>query len=159
MAQFTSGQEIQLDTCELYIRWFSKKPSKIKSGNFYIYNSTVKENRIRICDKLSNVNIPGKSIGWINIGDIIDNNLIKVGSLVMISGTTYQYATGTGTKSLYYKTPAYITDILDPSEFKYRFGFSLIENGARVGFCTQEMISHYIDQNKVRRSEEQTITK
>ena len=68
------GTKVQLLNASIYPTYDSKIKSSIMSGTFYIYNEKVKNNRIRITDNISKIDVPCSMTGWVNLNDIISND-------------------------------------------------------------------------------------
>lgn len=69
--KFSDGDEIILNEAFVYRNSNILSPEDIKSGIYYIWSSNKRNDRIRITDKKENVKKENKSLGWINISDII----------------------------------------------------------------------------------------
>ena len=64
------GTKIHVENCKVYPTHDSKINSIIINGDYYIYNETERNNRIRVTDDINKINIPCSMTGWININDI-----------------------------------------------------------------------------------------
>ena len=62
-----AGLEIEVKNARLYPTYDSRNSSKIISGTYYIYESTVKNNRVRVTDSKDKVGKPCAMSGWIDI--------------------------------------------------------------------------------------------
>lgn len=71
MDNYTAGSQITIKNANIYPTFGSKIPSFKKSGLFFIYADGVRNNRIKITDKLEKVGAPCSSTGWIKVDDII----------------------------------------------------------------------------------------
>ena len=70
---YTAGTKITLNKASLYTTDKDKNAVSVKTGTYYIYSSSISNNRIRITNSPSNVGktpIGNYVTGWINIKDI-----------------------------------------------------------------------------------------
>lgn len=63
------GDRVKLENAKLYSAYCSKVADEKISGEYFIYKETIKNNRIRITDDISRVNIPHACTGWVNVTD------------------------------------------------------------------------------------------
>lgn len=68
---FYNGKEVNLADAKIYGTFCSRIISDRKTGVFYIYEETIKNNRIRICASKDDINKPCACTGWVNINDIL----------------------------------------------------------------------------------------
>lgn len=71
---FKNGDPVLVNDAEVYPTYYSDVPSITKSGKFFIYEKSVRNDRIRITDAKSKVNQPRMSTGWVCIADVIPAN-------------------------------------------------------------------------------------
>lgn len=64
--------EIRLNNAKLYPTYDSRNSIKTITGPYYIYNNTIKNNRIRVTDSKDKVGKPCQMTGWVNITDIVE---------------------------------------------------------------------------------------
>lgn len=75
-----SGAQITLDKTNLYSSSTASSSSGKKTGTYYLWDSSVKNGRIRITNTTSNVGKSGKVTGWVNVADINVTNANVFGS-------------------------------------------------------------------------------
>lgn len=64
------GEKVYLENAKLYPTYDSKESDKTVNGEYFIYNSKTKNDRIRITDDINKVNLPCSMTGWVDISDI-----------------------------------------------------------------------------------------
>ena len=65
-----TGLEINLKNSPIYSSSSSKTISFRKTGKFYIWNSTVVNNRVRVTNAKNRVGVAGQVTGWVNVSDL-----------------------------------------------------------------------------------------
>lgn len=140
---FALGNKVVLDKAKIYPRWGSKKESDIRSGVYYIYNESIKNGRIRITYDKSNIDIPGLSVGWVNIFDITPHLEIRVGDKVIVNGKLNKYADGSGTDIEKNEEIMYVVDIMDPQDYQYNLGLANSKNRVPIGWGNKSFIVRY----------------
>lgn len=65
----TVGAKLKLSKVALYTSATVVKKSDTKTGDYYIWDTTIINNRIRITNNTANVGKSGKITGWINVED------------------------------------------------------------------------------------------
>lgn len=139
------GTEYNLNQVPLYSSYSRTISEKQITGTYYIFNSKVMNNRVRVCKYSSAVEVPCCYSGWINLEDLINSNEISVGDLVEVTGKVYAYANGYGGYTEYQKEPFYISEIAkndNDKEYEYSnpYGLSRSPRGARIGFTSKDCI-------------------
>jgi hypothetical protein len=88
---YPSGTAIYLNDVAYYSSPYNlyPEPELLKDGYYYIYNYMIVNNRIRITNRESDVNIAGKCVGWIKLSDISNEKGIKIGDKVIINDYIY----------------------------------------------------------------------
>lgn len=66
----TAGAKVTLNSANLYASSESTSSSGTRSGTYYLWDSSVKNGRIRITNQSSNVGKSGQVTGWVNTSDI-----------------------------------------------------------------------------------------
>ena len=61
-----NGLAIEVKDAKLYPMYDSRSTNKFISGTYYIYESTVKNNRVRVTDSPDRVGKPCMMNGWID---------------------------------------------------------------------------------------------
>ena len=67
---YTAGTKLTLKSVALYASSTSKVKANTVSGTYYLWDSEVKNNRIRITNAKSRVGVAGQVTGWINVSNI-----------------------------------------------------------------------------------------
>ena len=99
--KYPAGTQIKLYNCKYY-----SSPENVYaepdvlSGTFYIYNYHIVEQRVRVTYMPEQINLPGRTAGWVNVSEIMlnidsDTNF-KVGDYVIALDNIKRYADGTG---------------------------------------------------------------
>lgn len=65
-----AGKTVQLNNIPCYVSEIEKKPYMNKNGIFFLWDSTIRNGRIRITNASSRVGVPGQVTCWININDV-----------------------------------------------------------------------------------------
>lgn len=134
------GKNIKVQNANTYPSQYSNKARlNTLSGIYYIYDESIINDRISICRANSN-----KSIGWISIYDIIDNESISIGDKVLVNGLSYQYADKSGDINNFTNEEMYIIDIIDSDEYENNIGIAYDIHSERVGFVSKNEILKYI---------------
>lgn len=68
---YKNGDLFKLSKVNFYSTAYKTTTNIIKSGTFYIWDSKVTNNRIRLTNKLENVGNKNKISGWVNICDLV----------------------------------------------------------------------------------------
>lgn len=71
---YKNGDLVLASDTKVYPTYDSNTPSLIKTGKFFIFNSTIKNDRIRITDSKDKVNKPRMATGWVNLSEITPSN-------------------------------------------------------------------------------------
>ena len=142
--QFIPGTEYNLDNVPLYANYCSTTSTTEISGIYYIYNSKIANNRIRVCKYDSGIEVPCRYSGWVNIEDLANSNEISVGDLIEVTGKMYRYANGYGGYTEYEKEVFYVTEIVtngdNEFDYTYPYGISKSPRGSRLGFVDKDSI-------------------
>ena len=65
-----AGQKVVLNNTPCYNSETAKTPYGTKSGTYYLWDTTIRNGRIRITNKSSNVGVAGQVTCWVNMADI-----------------------------------------------------------------------------------------
>ena len=136
------GQQIEVNDIPIYPSPYSKKSQWNVSGTFYIFSISESNNRIRITDLEDYIDVPGHSLGWVNIKDLkLIETDIYIGDKVIVDGNINIYADGSGIFISKSKAEMYVTDIIDTMEYSY--GVTDRPGMVRQGFAKPEMVKKY----------------
>ena len=69
-ANIVAGKVVTLKDTNCYTSQTGKEPYGTKTGTFYLWDASVKNNRIRITNKAERVGVKGQVTCWVNIDDI-----------------------------------------------------------------------------------------
>lgn len=139
--EFEAGQIVELENVNVYPRYCSSKTNIVKSGTFYIWNSSIKNNRIRITKNIKGSNVPGQVTGWVDINDLKqNNNQFNLGDEITVTGNINTYADGSGNIIYKENTIMYIVDLLDPDQFSHYIAVATAKNRTKIGWATAEMV-------------------
>ena len=68
----------------------------------------------------------------------------KIGDRVIVTGSLYQYANGTGSFIDKAYETMYIVDILDPGQYEYIYGIATQPYMSRQGWCNEGALTKVI---------------
>ena len=141
---YTWGQEVEVNNIPVYPSPYSRKSEFKLTGNYFIFSIIESNHRIRITDIEKYIDVPGHSLGWVNISDLkLIADELYIGDKVIVSGNINTNADGSGISIHKNKAEIYITDIIG----LYEFGFAVTDKPgkARIGFAKRDMITKYND--------------
>ena len=136
-----AGTEFVLNDTPMYTTYSSSTSFENKSGTYYIYNSKVVNDRIRMARTESAVDSPGRSCGWCKTQDLLNLEDFKVGDRVLVDGRIYMYANGTGGYVDAKGKAMYITEILDKAQYSHPYALSNSIKSSRIGFALEEILT------------------
>lgn len=139
MSEIKLGQKIQLHKAPIYSRYDSFKSNSIKTGIYYVWDLCIKNNRVRICSSQENVSKSGKVTGWINISEILKDD-ISVGTKLLVSGTITENPDGSGEYIITENNKLYINEILDKNEYVNFIAVSTLSNRNKIGYISESEI-------------------
>ena len=65
------GSHVTITAAPVFPIHDSKFPSLYLTGEYYIFDDKIRNNRIRLCDSLNKVGKSCMRLGWFNISDLI----------------------------------------------------------------------------------------
>ena len=137
------GQQVEVNNISIYTSPYSKKSDMKLSGTYYIFSILESNNRIRITDIEDYIDVPGHSLGWVNIKDLkLIISDINIGDKVIVNGDINIYADGSGIFIHKAKEDMYITDIIPNMEYQY--GVTDKPGKNRQGFAKSNNVKKYI---------------
>lgn len=139
--EFVKGQEFELKDIKVYPRYCSNKTDIIKSGTYYIWDTSIKNNKIRITKNPKGAGILGQITGWIDILDLLqDPNEFRIGDKVIVNGDISTYPDGTG--NIIHRKDAimYIVNLEIKETYSNYIGVSNAKNRIKLGFASEKMI-------------------
>ena len=140
-----AGTEFKLDNTPMFVTYSSPTSFDNKSGNYYVYNSSIVNGRIRMARTDGAVEMPGRACGWCRIADLLNLGNITVGTQLNVDGKLALYANGTGGWIEDHLPIMYVKEILDTSQYDYPYAMSSGPKTARIGFASEEMLSKVED--------------
>ena len=135
---YPAGKEFTLNNTPLYASAYSPALSCYRSGLYFIYSSTIVNNRIRITKLDDGVGEPVRSTGWVELKDLEMLEGFVVGEFVKVTGNIYEFANKTGNYIVKKDDIMYIEEILD-LEYELPYALSSGPNAERQGFGTADM--------------------
>ena len=153
------GQQVEVNNCNIYELWFSKKSKGKKLGNYYIYEEDVINERVKICTTSKNVGKAGKETGWIYIYDLIDLSEFVVGDKVVVNGIITTMADGKGNKILKENTTMYVCWVGDKNDFVNYIGLTTSPQNSVTGYGNNDVVKKYVSNKVIERSEDDRIPK
>ncbi len=136
------GQKVEVNKIPVFGSPYSKSSDFKVSGIYFIYNINEANHRIRITNIEKYIDVPGHSVGWVNIADLkLIADEIYVGNRVIVSGDINTNADGSGISIHKEKADMYITDII--GTYEYGYGVTDKPGKNRVGFAKRNMITKY----------------
>ena len=146
---FEAGQKIEINKVLVYPRYCVNKTNIEKSGTFYLWDTKICNDRIRITNRPENAGKLGQITGWINVSDITGiKPEFAVGDKVIVNGDIYTYSDGSGNTLTKKKATMYIVDVLDENEFKYNLGLATSPTRTRQGWGNKEFVKKCLDEDK-----------
>lgn len=144
--QLVPGLPIQLTKAATYSEFWSRKYNSIISGIFYIFDSIIRNNRIRITNALEKVGVNGREGGWISLDDILVNNYkYEIGDKVIVNGDIYQKPDGSGNRIAKQEAVMYIVDIIDDAEYQYNYAVATASYNNKQGWCSEDILTKYLE--------------
>ena len=135
------GTEYFLNKTPIYANYCSRVASGTKSGQYFIYESTVKNGRVRICRYDGEIYLPCASVGWVSTLDLLNLSKPAVGDQVIVTGRMYKYANGSGGYTEVENETYYISDVVDGGEFQYQYGLASGPHNNRLGFTDESSLT------------------
>lgn len=136
------GQEVEVNKIPIYPSPYSRKSDFKLTGKYYIFSVIESNHRIRITDLEDYIDVPGHSIGWVNIADLkLIADELYIGDKVVVTGNINTNADGSGTAIHKDKAEMYITDII--GMFEYGYAVTDKPGKMRQGFAKRDMIVKY----------------
>ena len=135
------GTEYFLNKTPIYANYCSRVASGTKSGQYFIYESTVKNGRVRICRYDGEIYLPCASVGWVSTLDLLNLSKPAVGDQVIVTGRMYKYANGSGGYTEVENETYYISDVVDGAEFQYKYGLASGPHNNRLGFTDESSLT------------------
>lgn len=71
---YNVGDKVKIEDAKVYGVWCNRSSYTLKSGEYYIYNDRVKNNRIRLTDDPEKLGKPCMTTGWVSLDDLIPAN-------------------------------------------------------------------------------------
>ena len=142
---YSWGQKVEVNKIPVFPSPYAIKSNFKLTGIYFIFSINESNHRIRLVDNEDFIDVPGHSLGWVNISDlrlIIDE--IYVGDKVVVTGDINTNVDGSGTSIHKDKATMFITDIIIGT-FDYGFGVTDVPGKFRVGFAKRSMITKYND--------------
>lgn len=132
------GQKVRLIGATIYPRYGTKSSSIIRSGDYYIWDAAVVNDRVRVTNKKDSVGVPGRITGWVNLEDLNKCIDLEIGDKVMVFKDIYQYPDGSG--QIIQKSPEamYVVSIAEKSQ--YDIGVSSEAIGEAQGWGNRSFI-------------------
>lgn len=143
--QIYPGKKVNLELCKVYPRYGSIKSSTFKTGEYYLWDNIVVNNKIRITNNPNGIGKLGYITGWISVDDIIERTDIRVGDKVIVNGKINMYADGSGQYMTKNNIIMYIVDTLDPTMFEYCYAVASDINRNRQGWAKLDMLKRIED--------------
>lgn len=137
------GCEIILDDMDIYPRYCSRKSIGKRSGTFYVHDSSIVNDRIRITGNPNYVGKPCSVIGWVNVYEVINVKEISIGDAVLVDGILFKYSNGKGKTIEKNNEVMYVVDLLDDNQFEFNIGVANYKNSTRIGFGNIGCIKRY----------------
>jgi hypothetical protein len=136
-----AGTEFELDNTPMYATYSSTTSFTYKSGLYYVYNSSIVNDRVRMTRTDGGVEMAGRATGWCNIEDLINLGSLVVGDQVRVSGNLYVYANGSGGKINKDGEIMYICEVLDTTQYEFPYALSTGPVSSRIGFASEDNIT------------------
>lgn len=132
------GTEYNLIKTPIYANYCSRVSSGTRTGKYFIYESTVKNGRVRICRYDGEIYTPCASVGWVNTLDLLNLTKPAVGDKVIVKGRMYKYANGSGGYTEIDNEVYYISDVIDSGQYQFQYGLATSPLSNRIGFTDED---------------------
>lgn len=142
---FYPGTEYELKDTPIYATHCSLLSARLGNGTHFIYDSDIKNSRIRVCKHSIDIEEAGGSAGWVKTIDLLNLGQLAVGTQVAVNGKAYKYSNGAGGYVEYIDTIFYICEILDPELYQYCYGIATQPNNTRLGWVEKDALSRVED--------------
>ena len=136
-----AGTEFALNNTPMYATYSSGTSFDNKTGTYFIYSSSVVNNRVRMARTESAVDSPARSCGWCNTLDLLNLGEITVGEQVLVSGKIYVYANGSGGYIESEGQVMYVYEILDKEQYRFPYGLANGPKSAIIGYANEDILS------------------
>lgn len=142
MSNIKTGKQVELKNAKIYTRYCSFKSDISKSGTFYVWDSNIKNNRVRITNTKDGVGAPGHITGWVDVDDLDGNSSnIKVGDKIKVSGNINVKPDGSGNLVYAKEKIMYVTEVLDKTLYSYFIAVANSKNNTKIGYITEQMVT------------------
>ena len=141
--QLIGGLPVKIEKAPVYSQFGSRKYNASISGIVYIFDSNVRNNRIRITHSINGVGVNGCDGGWVSLDDILMKPYkYAVGDKVLVNGNLYQNPDGSGNYIEKENVTMYVVDVLDPAEYQYNYGIASSVYNNRQGWCSEDELKN-----------------
>ena len=130
-----------LNQTPIYSTYSINSAFDIRDGNYYIYNSYVANNRIRVCASEENAKKPAKSSGWCSVIDLYNLDKFAKGDLVYVTGKVYIDISSRDRFITMENETMYIRETRLNENTDTPYGVSFEETSAVVGWVSRSSIS------------------
>lgn len=136
-----AGTEFDLNNTPMYATYSSSTSFDNKTGTYFIYSSSVVNNRVRMARTENAVDSPARSCGWCNTLDLLNLGEITIGEQVLVSGKIYLYANGSGGYIESEGQVMYVYEILDKEQYRFPYGLANGPKSAIIGYANEDILS------------------
>jgi len=151
------GYRYDLHDTPIYMYYSSDNVENVRSGTYYVYDSTILNNRIRLVKTYKNIGRAACWNFWCDIDVLRNLTRLNIGDAVQIvNGKLHQYSNGTGWYKNYAKenNQYYIVSI--DTGAKYPYGLANSPTDVLIGYasskCLTQVAITYVDQSNTASS-------
>jgi len=134
------GEAFDLDETVVYPTYSSNSTKDTRTGRYYLYDTVVKDGKVRLTKTLDGVGKPCRSAGWFKVYDLKMLGYIRIGDPVIATGTIFKYSNGTGGYIELDNNLMYVVNMLDPEQYPYPYGLASGPNLSRKGWANSSIL-------------------
>ena len=143
---FDPGLEFILEPgTPVFVEAYSILPFDHREGSYFVYDSLIVNNRIKMTDSNGNARKAGRLVCWVNISDLNKIGIITVGDKVMVNGKLFKDSSGGGGYIEKTETVMYVVKALNSSDHEYPFGLATYPNSVVLGYANADSLEEIAD--------------
>ena len=138
-----TGDIYTLKNTKIYYSYHSNEIAFKYTGNIYIYDSRIINNRVKIARIEDAVDSPARVFGWLHITDLLSLDKLPIGEKVVVTGRLYANPDGTGSYILKEEATMYVreyADSIDINTYDYPYLLSNSKKSSGIGYAARQDI-------------------
>ena len=137
---YPAGTLFTLDETPVYTTYSIGSSFDTRSGDYYIYDSAMVNERIRVCRLEDNVEMPARSVGWCNVMDLYNLTTLSVGDLVTVTGKLYVNKYSRDRYIIMEGENMYIREVYTNENTDCPYALSFEVKSAIIGYASEDML-------------------